>query len=302
MTQSGDLTESAPPGFTSDEVMQKANVENFAVASRLIPRRYREHLLAMYGFARFVDDIGDLSSGDRTAQLNWAQSEIGRAFDGQGTHPIFVRAAKSARALKMGIDPFLDLIQANRQDQVIRRYLSYLDLEQYCSLSANPVGQMVLAIFGATGDERSKRSDEACTALQIIEHLQDVREDAEHDRIYLPKEDLDRFNVTEDDLTKSTSSPVLCQLIAFESARARALLDASLDLVRLLHGWARIAVSGFIGGGLAQLDALAAANFEVLSRPVKATKSSMMKKTVRVYLSALRGRRPARRDDLGTSR
>ncbi len=302
MNQSGDLTESAPPGFTSDEVMQKANVENFAVASRLIPRRYREHLLAMYGFARFVDDIGDLSTGDRSAQLNWAQSEIVRAFDGQGTHPIFVRAAESARTLKLPIDPFLDLIQANRQDQLTRRYRSYDDLAQYCSLSANPVGQMVLAIFGAQDEERSGLSDAACTALQIIEHLQDVREDAEIDRIYLPTEDLDRFNVAESELTATSASPALRRLIAFESQRAAQLLGTSLELVRLLHGWARIAVSGFIGGGLAQLDALTLANFDVLTRPVKATKFSMMRKTFHVYLFASRAKRPRPRAGVGVRR
>ncbi len=302
MTQSGDLTESAPPGFTSDEVMQKANVENFVVASRLIPRRYRGHLLAMYGFARFVDDIGDRSSGDRTSQLEWAQSEITRAFGGQSTHPIFVEAASSARVLKVGIHPFLDLIQANRQDQVVNRYLTYADLMQYCALSANPIGQMVLAIFPSIDAESSLRSDEACTALQIIEHLQDVREDFENDRIYLPKEDLDRFGVTEADLTERTSSPRLRSLIAFETTRAKELLCASLPLVRILHGWARFAVAGFIGGGLAQLDALVAAEFDVLAEPVKATKSSMMRKTIRVYLSAPRGRDPLRLIGRRTSR
>lgn len=302
MTKSGDLTESASPGFRSDEVMQKANVENFAVASRLVPRRYREHLLAMYGFARFVDDIGDLSSGDRTAQLDWAQSEIARAIDGHGTHPIFVKAATSARTLHMDSAPFLDLIQANRQDQVVSRYQSYADLEQYCSLSANPVGQMVLAIFAVRGDERSNRSDEACTALQIIEHLQDVREDAGHDRIYLPKEDLDRFGVTEAELTRSTSSPALRKLVAFESARAQELLEESRDLVRLVHGWARIAIAGFIGGGLAQLEALSAAKFDILSQEVKATKTSMMRNTIRVYLLAFRGKSPLPRVGVGTGR
>ncbi len=295
MTQSGDLTESAPPGFTSDEVMQKASVENFAVASRLIPRRYREHLLAMYGFARFVDDIGDLSTGDRTAQLNWAQSEITRSFDGHGTHPIFIRAADSARMLTLDIAPFLDLIQANRQDQLTRRYRSYSDLEQYCSLSANPIGHMVLAIFGARDAKRAGLSDAACTALQIIEHIQDVGEDAASGRIYLPTEDLERFDVAESDLTVTTASPELRQLIAFESERAGRLLEESLDLVRLLHGWARFAVSGFIGGGLAQLDALALAKFDVLVRPIKATKTEMMKKTLRVYLGAFRVGRARRR-------
>ena len=290
MNPSGDLTESAPPGFTSDEVMQKASVENFTVGSRLVPRRYREHLLAMYGYARYVDDIGDLSSGDRTAQLDWAQAEILRAFDGHGTHPIFVRAARSARALEMDIAPFLDLIRANRQDQVVSRYQRYADLEQYCSLSANPVGQMVLAIFEATGDEPSRRSDQACTALQIIEHLQDVREDAERGRIYLPKEDLDRFGVTEAELTGPRATPELRNLIEFESARAHRLLAESRDLVRLLHGWARLAVAGFIGGGLAQLDALSVAKYDVLSVAVKASKSSVMRHTVRVYLSAFRAR------------
>ncbi|HUY07680.1 MAG TPA: squalene synthase HpnC [Acidimicrobiales bacterium] len=288
MTQSGDLTESALPGFTSEEVMRKARVENFSVASRFIPRHYRERLLAMYGFARFVDDIGDLSTGDRIAQLDWAQAETIRAFDGGGTHSVFVRAAKSATELKMGIEPFLDLIQANRQDQEVKRYRTYADLEQYCSLSANPVGQMVLSIFGAYSGETSARSDEACTALQIIEHLQDVSEDAEQGRIYLPQEDLERFNVEEAELTRASASPGLRLLIRFEVQRAHSLLESSRPLVRLLGGWARIAVTGFIGGGLAQIDAIIAADFDVLSYPVKARRSSVLKRTLGVYVGALR--------------
>jgi squalene synthase HpnC len=290
MKQPGDLTESAPPGFNTDEVMQKAAVENFSVASRLLPRRYREHLLAMYGFARFVDDIGDLAAGDRVAQLDWADAEIRRALNKSATHPVFVRAGASAIALDMGPESFIELIQANRQDQVVNRYATYAELLYYCSLSANPVGEMVLAVFGARTDETSERSDDVCTALQIIEHLQDLREDFVQGRIYLPTEDFVRFGVEEEDLGASFASAPLRSLAAFEAERARDLLQAGTPLVRLVHGPARVAISGFIGGGLAQLDAFRDAWFDVLARPVKASKSSMVRRSLGVYVRAFRPR------------
>lgn len=290
MNQPGDLTESAPPGFQSDEVMRKADVENFSVASRLIPRRYREHLLAMYGFARFVDDIGDQSTGDRIAQLDWAESEILLALVNRATHPIFVRAGAVAQELSMGPAPFLDLIRANRRDQTVRRYEDYAGLESYCALSANPVGQMVLAIFGVRDANASMLSDYACTALQIIEHLQDVGEDFANDRIYLPKEDLVRFGVDERELGAHTSSDGLRSLVAFEARRAARLLDRADPLIGMVHGFARIAIAGFIGGGRAQLDALRAADFEVLAKPVKAHRSSLALRSIRTYL--FRGRQP----------
>jgi squalene synthase HpnC len=284
MSSSGDLTESASPRLVTEEVMGKARVENFSVASRLLPRRYREHLLAMYGYARFVDDLGDLVEGDRLAQLDWAEAEVTRAFAHKATHPIFIRAGNSAIACEMSLTTLTRLIQANRQDQTKRRYATFQELLQYCTLSANPVGQMVLAIFRQSYPLTCSHSDEICSALQIVEHLQDLAEDYAIDRIYLPTEDIVRFGITENELSEKLASRALRDLICFEADRARELMVSGMPLVRLVHGYARLAIAGFIGGGLAQLDAIASANFDVLAQPVKATKFSMARRSISIYL------------------
>lgn len=285
MGATGDLAESAPFSIPPEEVLEKAGAENFSVATRLVPRRYRRDLLALYGFARLVDDLGDLSSGDRLAHLDWAEAELRRAFEGAARHRVFVEAGELARRADLSMQPFLDLIEANRLDQVKKRCATYEELVSYCSLSANPVGRVVLGIFHVRSPETTERSDEVCTALQIIEHLQDVREDYLAGRIYLPAEDLDAYGVAEHELGAERSTPALCRLVAFEAARARALLRGGLVLVGALRGFARLSIAGFVGGGLAQLDALERSRFDVLAVPVKASKFGVARRSASVYLA-----------------
>src|SRR5690242_19235743 len=131
-------------------VMAKAPAENFTVASRLLPSASRQHLLAIYGFARLVDDIGDepdLGDLDRGEALDWLDGELARAADGRATHPVLVRLAPTLRARHLPLEPFRRLIEANRQDQVVTRYATYDDLLAYCALSANPIGELVLRVF-----------------------------------------------------------------------------------------------------------------------------------------------------------
>lgn len=142
--------------------------------------------------------------------------------------------------------PLRDLIQANRQDQRVTRYQTFAELAQYCELSANPVGQIVLYIFGVATGERIALSDSICTALQLAEHWQDVAEDLANGRIYLPGEDLKRFNVTEADLAVPTAGPALRDLMRFETDRAAGLLDQGAPLVGTLRGAARVAVAGYL--------------------------------------------------------
>jgi phytoene/squalene synthetase len=161
-------------------------------------------------------------------------------------------------------DPFLDLIAANRQDQLVTSYRTYTDLLGYCRLSARPVGRLVLAIFGATTPARVAQSDRICDALQIIEHLQDVAEDRRAGRVYLPAEDRASYLVPEADLDLPRASPALRALIGFETGRAEELLDAGAPLVGSLRGWARIAVAGYVAGGRAALDGLRRVGWDVM--------------------------------------
>ncbi|HLI15224.1 MAG TPA: squalene synthase HpnC [Acidimicrobiales bacterium] len=277
--------------FELGSVLAKARGENFPVASRLLPVRVRRQLLAIYGFARFVDDVGDLAPGDRLAALEWAEAELDRALDGRATHPVFVAAGRLAAELGLDRRPFADLIAANRLDQEVKRYPTWEALEHYCSLSANPVGRLVLAVFGQPSAEAAVLSDRICTALQVVEHLQDVREDFAAGRVYLPAEDLARFGVEEADLAAAAASPRLRRAVAFEAGRARRLLVAGAPLIGLVPGAGRVAIAGFVGGGLAQLDALEAAAYDVLARPVKARRAAVARWTVRVALGRGAGSR-----------
>lgn len=252
------------PCLEASAVLDQAGSENFPVASILLPRRVRSHLLAIYGFARLADDIGDEVDGDRLAQLDWLESELERAAAGSATHPILVQLMPTLAQLDLPLDPFRDLIEANRVDQRVTRYETMDDLVDYCQLSAVPVGRLVLLVFGASTPERVAQSDQVCIGLQLTEHLQDIAEDAGRGRIYLPARDRAACGVTEDELVAPHASPALQRLVAVHVNRARQRLAQGRLLARDLPWSPRIAVAGFVGGGEAALDAIQHAGYDVL--------------------------------------
>jgi len=260
-----------------DVVMRQAGDENFPVAMGILRPDHRRHLLAVYGFARLVDDIGDEAGGDRVAQLDAFEDDLRRVFDGTPKLEVLRRLQPSVRELGLPIEPFLGLIEANRQDQVVRRYATYPDLAAYCALSADPVGRLVLHVFGRANDERVAWSDRICTALQIVEHVQDVAEDLARDRIYLPREDMDRFGVTEADLGAPRATPAVRRLIAFETHRATRLLREGAPLVRTLRGRERLAIAGFVAGGRAAVSAIKNVGFDVLAHRAKPDKATLLR-------------------------
>ncbi len=267
-------------------VEQARSRENFPVALRVLPGRYRRHLLAIYAYARQIDDIGDEplpDTTDRIAALDDIEAELRALYAGrEATHPVVRALAPTIAECRLPLDALVRLIEANRVDQRVTRYATFDQLVEYCTLSANPVGELVLHVFGQVGSARVALSDRICTALQLVEHLQDVAEDHRRGRIYLPAEDMDRFAVTEADLARPTAGRPLRDLIEFEAERARAWLDAGAPLVAALHGWARLAVSGYLAGGRATLDALAAADHD----PLPATVRPERRRILRRWLSA----------------
>jgi squalene synthase HpnC len=277
------LTGQAP---TREEVMPQAAQENFTVASLLLPRRERGALLGIYGFARLVDDAGDEARGNRDALLDWIEADVERMFTREPIHPLLRRLAPSVRSFGLPQEPFLRLIAANRLDQEKGRYATYAELADYCDLSANPVGELVLHVFGAATPARIGLSDDVCTALQLAEHLQDVGEDFARGRIYLPLDDLTRFGVDEADLRADAPSEGLRQLLGFEVERARALLAAGVELVASLRGRPKLAIAGYVGGGRAALDAVVASRFDVLRRSPKATTRARLSATLAVLREA----------------
>ena len=271
-----------PPA--EEAILERAATENFSVAPFLLGRATRSHLRAIYGFARLVDELGDEAAGDRLVLLDRFEEDLDRAFDGTPEHPLLVRLAPTIHRLHLPRAPFARLIEANRRDQVVARYETYDELIAYCDLSANPVGELVLHVFGAATADRIELSDSVCTALQILEHLQDVAEDFRRGRIYLPAEDLARFGVEPDDLAAPPASTELRALVAFEAGRARALLEEGGALVGRLRGLARVAVAGYVGGGIATVDALAAAHFDVLASTPRSGRIRRVARTLGVLL------------------
>jgi squalene synthase HpnC len=274
--------------------LDKAAGENFPVAPFFLPRAWRTDLMAVYGFARLVDDIGDgdLAPGgadarllgvsaqeaeDRLVLLDAFEADLRRVFDGTPRHPLLRRLQPTVRRRRLTREPFLGLIAANRQDQLVGRYETYDDLLAYCELSANPVGRLVLAVTGTSTPERIRRSDMICTALQIVEHLQDVAEDLGRDRVYLPAADLKRFHVEEADLAADTAGAPVRALIAYEARRARDLLNEGAPLVGSVHGRLKLLLAGFVAGGRAALHAIAAADYDVLPGPPKPGKVRLLR-------------------------
>jgi squalene synthase HpnC len=240
--------------------------ENFPVALRLLPREPRTHLRAVYDVARIIDDLGDQAAGDRTAALLAFQADLATVWQGGTPRAAALgRLVPTVRACRLPLEPFDDLVRANLQDQRIDRYATYEDLRAYCTLSADPVGRIVLAIFGASTPRTVALSDRVCTALQLVEHWQDVAEDRRAGRVYLPQEDLAAFGVPETDLDLPTTSPRLRRLMAYETDRAEALLESGTPLLGLLHGWARLAVAGYVAGGRAAIDMLRRTNWAIMS-------------------------------------
>jgi squalene synthase HpnC len=258
---------------TARALEQRAGGENFKVASLLLGRRTARHLRAIYLFARLVDECGDAAPGDRLAVLARVEDEVDRAFAGTTTDPVFLEIGEAVHACGLPRSAFVRLIEANRQDQRQHDYETYADLLAYCDLSANPVGELVLYVFGVATDDRIALSDRVCSALQLIEHWQDVREDAEHGRIYLPAEDRRRFGVADDDLVQEHAGDALRTLLAFETRRARELLEDGARLIGLLRGRARLAVAGYVAGGRAAIEAIEQARFDVLPAAPHARRS-----------------------------
>ncbi len=298
-TKHGASLDAAPdpstPGLVSTvsdaaltAIAAQAQAENFPVALRFLPRGPREDLTAFYSFARYVDDLGDEYEGDRIAALTAVDEDIARLASGATPQLPPVRGlARLTEGGRVPTQPFTDLVAANLLDQHKARYATFGELVDYCKLSANPVGQVVLYLAGQATDQNIADSDAVCTGLQIIEHIQDVAEDYRRtDRIYMPLEDLASFGVAEDELTAPHADEDLKALLRWEAGRAAVLLSRGVPLVRRLRGWARPAVTGYVAGGRAALAALRRADFDVLARTPTPTKAA----TVRAAFGVLIGR------------
>jgi squalene synthase HpnC len=272
--------------------LAQTHYENFSVATWFLPKRLRQHFYNVYAYCRISDDLGD-EVGDRDASLAlldlWG-SELDACYRGEARHPIFVALAETIRACDIPKEPFADLLVAFRQDQTVTRYATMQDVLGYCRNSANPVGHLVLYACGYRDAERFALSDQTCSALQLANFWQDVRVDYGKDRIYLPREDMDRFGVDEAAIAAGRFSPQFRDLMRYEVDYARRMFHAGLPLIGMVDRELALDLDLFSRGGLEILRAIERQSYDVLRARPSISKS----RKVALLLTALSGRLFAR--------
>jgi len=277
------------------EVLSRSGGENFPVASVLFPRELRPHLMAIYGFARLVDQLGDDAGhqGDeRLSLLDGLEADVDAIYAGTPpVHPLLQRVARTVAAFDVPRAPFDRLIEANRRDQTAHRYATFDDLLGYCALSANPVGELVLYVCRAATPDRIALSDATCTGLQLVEFWQDLGEDAARGRIYVPREDIERFGYGENRMLAGVADPSFRLLMAFEAQRTRAWLARGRPLAGTLPGRIGLAVRLFTAGGLAALEDLAHRGYDTFGRNAHSGRARRAVFAVRELVGAVPWRR-----------
>jgi squalene synthase HpnC len=258
-------------------VAARARTENFPVASLLVPRVLRPHLRAVYGFARLVDILGDEAEGDRLALLDELEGEVEACYSGRPSWPVMQQLQPTIREFDLPREPFLRLIEANRMDQRISEYATWADLKHYCVHSADPVGRLVLGLLRRADDELVAASDDVCTGLQLVNFLQDVPRDLALGRVYLPAEDRRRYDVTVLDAPNES----LARLLRFEADRARGLLAGGRILRDRIGGRVGRAVGLFARGGLAAIEALEDAGWDIFTRRPRPSRLRLAREALR---------------------
>jgi squalene synthase HpnC len=269
-----------------------SHYENFHVVTWLTPRPLRPAFASLYAFCRWSDDLGD-EVGDPARSkelLAWWRGELRDLYGGRTRHPVMIALAETVEEFAIPIGPFEALISAFEQDQTVTDYRSYDQLLDYCTRSANPVGHLVLYLARAFDPEGARLSDATCTGLQLANFWQDVARDLDIGRVYLPREDRERFGYPDEDLRAKRFTPAFAALLKSEVERARALLIEGQALVPRMPRALAVDVDLFGRGGLAILDRIEAQGFDVLSRRPKLGKLAKLGLLSR----ALIGRMPPR--------
>lgn len=278
-----DLTrlgpEAAYPAFTRARAraycrhLARHHYENFHVASWLLPRPLRPHFHAVYAYCRWADDLGDETGGGRRALdlLAWWREELLRCYDGRPRHPVMIALEPTIRRFDIPPQPFLDLLLAFEQDQAVKEYATFAQLLEYCRFSAEPVGRLVLYLLECFDEERGVLSDRICTGLQLANFWQDVSRDLDIGRIYLPAEDRRRFGYPDEDLRARRSTPAFLELMRFQVERTRDIFREGLPLVERVPPRVAGDVELFVRGGVAILEKIEQAGYDVWHRPALAS-------------------------------
>ena len=270
--------------------LARSHYENFSVASWFLPAHLRQHFFNVYAYCRISDDLGD-EAGNAAASLQlldqW-ETELNACYDGQPRHPVFVALAETVRKFEIPRHEFADLLTAFRQDQLVSRYETFGDLLGYCKYSANPVGHLVLYLCGYRDPERQLLSDYTCTALQLANFWQDVSVDFAKGRIYLPLEDLRRFDVSEQAIRDNDNNVSFREMLEFEVERAREWFAQGLPLVAKVDRKLATDIELFSRGGQEILNAIEKQDYAVLGRRPAISKTRKLALVARAALGKLR--------------
>lgn len=264
--------------------LARSRYENFTIASWLMPREMRRYMHAIYAYARMADDFADEEHS--LAKLDEWELELDLAYAGSPRHPVFVALANTVRRYQIPLEPFVDLLRAFRTDVNFQGFDTIDDLLGYAHYSANPVGRLVLYLFGYRDAERQHLSDLVCSGLQLANFWQDIAIDFSKGRIYLPRRDMERFGVSVDDLRERRMTPGFVSMMRHEVEVARAMLIEGAALNSLVDRRLRRDILMFAGGGLAILRAIERVGFDVFRMRPSLGKLDY----VRIGLHALGGR------------
>jgi phytoene synthase len=259
--------------------------ENFPTASRLVPRDKRDALAAVYAFARYADDVADEPGvEDRLGKLADWHAKLEACYAGKIDHPVFLALRDSAERFNLSRENFENLLRAFESDVVVNRHPDFASLLAYCTCSANPVGRLVLELFGYHDSHLFELSDHICTALQLTNFWQDVAIDFSRDRVYMPQEDMARFNYTLDDLRAGRSDARWQELLAFQIARTRELFERGRGLPEEVQPRLRTQLRVTWLGGTEILSKIEAVSYDIFRRRPSLSKWDFL----RLYLRARR--------------
>lgn len=253
--------------------MPARHYENFPVASALLPAPLRRPVSLLYRFARTADDFadeGDIPAGERLARLDDYRRELRRIETGQRpVSALFLELNEAIEAYRLPLQPLYDLLDAFSQDVTKLRYASFGELIGYCRRSADPVGRVLLHLFGATDPDDLPRSDAICSALQLVNFWQDVEIDYRKNRIYLPQDEMARFGVSEAQIAARSAAGGWWDLMRFQIERARSLMLSGAPLATRLPGRIGLEICSIVQGGLRILEKLERVQGDVFRhRPV----------------------------------
>ncbi len=291
-----EIVRKLPPAGSSLEIAERYTAwlathhyENFTIATWLLPRSLRQDFYNVYAYCRWADDLADEISDSRAAleALDWWQNELKECYAAQATHAVFTALRKTVTRYDIPIDPFADLLKAFRQDQTVHRYQTWDALLQYCRYSANPVGHLVLYLFGYRDEERRRLSDYTCTALQLANFWQDVSRDLDKDRIYIPLDLLSKSGLSESDLITRRADARYTELIRGLVERTRELFRLGQPLASSVAREFRVDLELFTRGGLAVLDAIESIGYNTLAIRPMLTRGTKLRLAGRAFSAHL---------------